>query len=420
MTPWKRRWLVRLAFITAIVALAGTAGWFWQKHRDRQAWRHIQDVLARDDLLDASSLLDHHLSRFPDDHIAWFLAARTARRLGRIAEAERFLERCQQLGGVTAATELEWDLMRVQQGNLEGIDSRLRLTVHPDDPDAAIVLEALARGYFKRERLTDAFQACELWLQRAPQNPRPRLWRGWIRERLNHLDNALLDYRQAVEHAPNDLEARLALGNLLLKMRRPGEAVGQFEFILRRSKGHHEALLGLAECRIEQGQAAQAVAPLEQALIDRPDSADGLALRGRAALEQGALTDAEPWLRRAVAADSSAPEPLHALMLCLRAQNKDNEADQLATHVEHLRADLRRLDQLIRDIGRQPNDARPRHEAGVIALRIGRTQEGLRWLEGALRAEGDHRPSHAALADYFQGKGESARAEHHRRLAEVR
>jgi Tfp pilus assembly protein PilF len=141
-------------------------------------------------------------------------------------------------------------------------------------------------------------------------------------------------------------------------------------------------------------------------------------LRGRAALEQGAFAEAEPWLRRAAAADPSAPEALHSLVHCLRAQDKKTEADQLAARVEQLLVDLKRLDELIRAIGRQPNDARPRHDAGVIALRIGRPQEGLGWLQDALRAQGDHRPSHAVLADYYQQKGESARSEFHRRLAQ--
>ena len=39
----------------------------------------------------------------PGDVAAWFLASRTARRLGRFANAESFLESCQRLGGITDA-----------------------------------------------------------------------------------------------------------------------------------------------------------------------------------------------------------------------------------------------------------------------------------------------------------------------------
>ncbi len=413
-----RRWLVRLLGLALVAGLVGAGGWFWQRQRVRQTWQQIQSALERHDLHDASALLDRYLQLQPDDSTGWLLAGRTARRLGRGADAEKFLERCQQLGGVTAATELEWDLLRVQQGKLEGIDARLRMTVGPDHPAALMVLEALARGYLKRERLQDAFQACELWLDREPEHPRPAQWRGWILERLNQLDKALLDYQRAVKHAPDDPEARLALGNLLVKMRKPAEAAEHFEHILQRSQGNHEALLGLAACRIGGGQPAQAIPLLDRVLAEQPESSVGLMLRGRAALEQGAFAEAEPWLRRAAAADPSAAEALHGLVQCLRAQDKQAEADQWSARVDQLLADLRRLDELIRAIGRQPTDARPRHEAGVIALRIGRPQEGLGWLEDALRAQGDHRPSHAVLADYYQKKGEQARAEFHRRLAE--
>jgi hypothetical protein len=48
-------------------------------------------------------------------------------------------------------------------------------------------------------------------------------------------------------------------------------------------------------------------------------------------------------------------------------------------------------------------------------LRIGRTDEGLRWLHGALRATGDHRPTHAALAEHYRRNGDPRAEEHARR-----
>src|SRR5262249_43269965 len=152
-------------------------------------------------------------------------------RLERIPEAERDLERCQQLGGVTDATRLEWDLLRVQQGDLQGIDARLRMTIGPEHPDASIVLEALARGYLKCERLGDARQACELWLGREPGHPWPWLWRGWIAERLGQFDRALPDYQRAAENAPDDREVRLALGGFLLRQRQPAAAGEHFQHL---------------------------------------------------------------------------------------------------------------------------------------------------------------------------------------------
>ncbi len=72
----------------------------------------------------------------------------------------------------------------------------------------------------------------------------------------------------------------------------------------------------------------------------------------------------------------------------------------------------------MRMIGPQLAEAGPCHEAGVIALRIGRTQQGVNLLNDALRRKGDHRPTHAALADHYHRAGDVGRAQYHQNLAD--
>ena len=405
-----------LLLLLAGLVVAG--GWLWQARRVREEWRQAEAALGRHDLASAAAHLGRYLEHRPNDTASWFLAARTARRLGRYPDAEQFLKRCQQLGGVTDATRLEWDLLRVQQGELADVHTRLRMTITPDHPDAPFVLEALARGYLKCDRLRDVVEACDLWISRQPDHPWPWLWRGGVFERLDNYHQALADYRRALENAPEDRDVRLALGALFLRARQPVAAVEHFQYLLNRSPEDHEALLGLAACRIEQGQSEDAVPLLERVLANDPTLTRGLFLRGKAALELGDATGAEHWLTRAVRQAPDDPEELHQLILALRSQGKDAEADRLAPRLEALRQDLARLNELIRAVARHPDDAQPRYEAGVVALRLGRTDEGVRWLESALRARGDHRPIHAALAEHFRRQGDS-RAELHHRLAET-
>ncbi len=401
-----------------VTGLVVAGGWLWHVHQVRQEWRQAEAALARYDLASAAAPLDRYLVHRPNDTAGWLLAARTARRLGRYPEAEQFLKRCQQLGGVTEATRLEWDLLRVQRGDLADVHTRLRKTIAPDHPDALLVLEALARGYRKCDRLRDVVEACDLWISRQPDHPWPWLWRGEVFERLDNYHEALADYRRAVENAPEDREARLALGALLVRARLPDAAVEHFQHLLDRSPDDHEALLGLAACRIELGESEDAVPLLEKVLANEPASTRGLFLRGKAALELGDARDAQRWLAQAVRQAPDDSEALHQLILALRTQGKDAEADQFASRLEALRQDLARMNELIRAVARNPDDVRPRYEAGVVALKVGRTDDGVRWLESALRARGDHRPAHAALAEHFRRQGDS-RAEFHRRLAET-
>jgi tetratricopeptide (TPR) repeat protein len=415
--PTRRRRIALLA-VLGLAALAAAGYWGRDWYRARREWRDADDALRRRDLVTAADHLDRYVALRPDDPASWFLAARTARRLGRFVEADRHLTRCEKAGGVTDATRLERDLAAVQQGELGEIDTRLRATIDPDHPDARFVLEALARGYLAADRWADARQACELWRALEPDHPWPWLWSGWISERLGQPEQAGDLYRRALDLVPDDRDARLAYARVLARRRQPVAAAEHYEHVLARSPDDAEALLGLAGCRIDEGRAREVV-PLIDRVLDRDRASfAGLYLRGRVAMEERDPAQAEGWLRRAVRSQPDDAEALHLLVLSLRAQRKDAEADQLGARLEGLRQDLRRLAELMRAITPQLDDAAPCHEAGVIALRVGRTKEGVNLLREALRRKGDHRATHAALAGYYRGAGRADLAAFHQRLAE--
>jgi tetratricopeptide (TPR) repeat protein len=402
-----------LGFVLA-VGLALGAFWLWQWNRARVEWHKAQDALQHHDLSQAATCLERYLELRPEEAPAWFLAARTARRRGRIAEAERALERCQELGGVTEATRLEWDLLRVQQGQMGTTDVRLRMSIGPDHPDAPVVLEALALGYLKCERLQDARQACNLWMIREPDHPWPWLWRGFMVERVGNLPGAEQDYRRAVELGPEDRECRLALAAILSRQVQFKAAIEHFEYVLARFPENEDALLGLATCWIECGDPGRALPLLDRVSPEKPAA---LLLRSKLASQRGDYADAERYLQQALHLAPHDLEALHALVRCLREQGKEAEAGPLSARLEQLRNDKHRLGELIRTVMRQPDDAAIRHEAGVVAMRLGLSEEGLRWFQSALRAKGDHRPTHLALAEYYEGKGDLTRARTHRQFA---
>lgn len=355
----------------------------------------------------------------PDDPDAWFQAARTARRRGKFADAKHDLAEFEKLGGSADDIRLERDLILVQQGLIGEIDARLRSTIEPDHPDARYVLEALARGYLAVERWADARQACQLWRAIEPDAYWPWLWGGWVSERMTQLEQAGAFYRKAFELNPEERDVRVSLARLLVLQRSPGDAIVHYQWVVDRAPEDSEAALGLAQCRIELGRTGEALPGIEQVLSREPSSQPAIALRGRAAMESGDPAGAESWLRQAVKGDPSDAESLHLLVLALRAQHKEPEANELATRLERLRQDLRRLTELMRQIGPQLVEAKPCHEAGVIALRIGRTQQGLNFLQDALRRKGDHRATFTALASYYRSAGKLDAARHYQTLADA-
>lgn len=417
--PARRSRLIAVAAILGLVVLTVAGLWWWEHSRAAGAMRDAEDALRRHDLAAAAGHLDRYVSLRPTDPAGWFLAARTARRRGQFAEAERFLERCREANGSGDAIAFERDLALVQQGRLGEIDLRLRATIDPDHPDVAFVLEALARGYMEAGRQADAREACNLWKTLDPSHPSPWHFLGIISERMAQWDQAAELHAEAIRLNPEDRGPRIGAARVFLRKRQPGEAETHYKWVLARHPDDDEALAGLAECLIDEGRASEALPVLDRVLGRDPNAAGLLYLRGKASSVLGDAIAAEVWLRRALAQQPGDAETMHLLVESLRAQRKDDEADKFAIRLEQLQIDLKRLAELVREIGTKLDDSGPSHEAGVIALRVGRTKDGLNLLHDALRRRGDHRRTHAVLAEHYRGAGRQDLAEHHRRLAEV-
>ena len=84
----RKRWWLGCSLASLLLALLPVGRWFWHQRRAKEEWRQTEISLAQYDLATAAIHLDRYLVERPEDTNAWFLAARTARRLERRAEAE--------------------------------------------------------------------------------------------------------------------------------------------------------------------------------------------------------------------------------------------------------------------------------------------------------------------------------------------
>ena len=121
-------------------------------------------------------------------------------------------------------------------------------------------------------------------------------------------------------------------------------------------------------------------------------------------------------LRRAIAADPGNADAHYQLYLCL-AQQPGRGAEAATQRNDHKRveADRTRLAQIaVEEMTRTPNDPNLHYELGIIYLRNGKPDVGVRWLYSALKVDPNHHPSHQALGDYFERIGDSEKAAQHR------
>jgi tetratricopeptide (TPR) repeat protein len=314
-----------------------------------------------------------------------------------------------------ADATLEGALQMAQRGELPQVRTYLQELLDVHHPASNRIMEAMAAGAAECYLLAEAYRWLDLLLKQEPGNVPALLKRGQMFESVGKMDTALEDYRKAVECEPEHYKARLRLAETLLGQKEAEEAAGHFERLRQRHPDRAAVLLGLARCRLQMRRQEEAAQILDELLAKHPDDGAALFERGRLDLNMGRLPEAEERLRRAVALMPADNEVSYQLALCLQRREKLDEAEVYFQKTKQIEADLKQLKEEIYPLAfKNRSDPAPRVEAARICMRNGQEQEGLRWLYGALEINRNHRPTHDALADYYERHGDSERARQHR------
>jgi predicted Zn-dependent protease len=404
--------LILLALIGVGLSVPGMH--LWAAYHFRAA----EQALGRYRPAEARRHLEQCLHVWPHSTPTHLLAARAARQAGDLDAAARHLDACDETPDQADAVRLEWALLRAQRGEVDAVARRLRSLVEQGDPAAPLILEAMATGYLRMYRLSEADYCAKQWADRQPDNPRAYLLRGWVKEYWNERDWAAADYRKALELDPQDEEAKVRLAFALLYLHHASEALGYLEELVHSRPDNPLLRAELARCRYLLGDVDEAGALLDEVLAARPRLFHALVLRGEMALDSGQPARAVPWLRRAL---DLRPADYQAHYLLQQALVRCGRLDDARKELEHMRAcqaDLERFSAILkRKMTRTPHDPALHAEVGRIFLRSGYPAEGLRWLDSALKINPAYPPAHALLAEYYERVGNMGRAQRHRQLA---
>jgi tetratricopeptide (TPR) repeat protein len=413
-----RQWLALGLLGVGLVAIIGTgatiAGWQISAWHD---YRAAVQAFERRDLAEAGARLASCLRVWPNSAEVHLLAARTARRAAAYDDAEKRLKESERLGWPEEEIRLERELISAQRGDVTGVQEHLLLFAERGHPNALLILEALCQGYIKTFRLAHASRCLAIWLERWPDDTQALRWRAEVAHLRSSISEALADYRRVLEIEPDCDEARLRLAELLAAENQPAEAVVHFERLRQRQPANPAVLLGLARCRRLLGEPAEAGKLLDTLLEISPQDVGALGERGRVYLDMQQPAEGERWLRKAVSLAPYDRDTVYALYLCLQQRGFAKEADEYKAKLQEIESQLARLRKVTRQITEKPHDPALRHEAGMIFLRSGQAQEGLRWLYSSLQEDPRYGPTHQVLADYYEKLGDKAKADWHRRQA---
>lgn len=412
--PSARRLLVA-AVALAAVGLIGSHAWAWSRVRAARSAVERYHPAEAGRLLAAGRRVWGWDAR-PAVHL---LASRACRQQDDFDGARRELHAAQTgLGGATEETAFEWALLEAAAGNVVEVEEYLQRKA-TQEPDAApLVWEAIAQGQLRLYRILDAMAVLKLWLARDPDNPRALELRGRTYVTGKGVARGAEDYRRVLELDPGRTDTRRRLAIALLDLGGYPEAADHLGVLLRDAPGDPEATAMLARCYNFIGRRAEGRALLDAALERHPD--DGLCLRtrGQIALHDDQKPEAERWLRRAVAVWPQDYQTQWLLFEALRQQGKEEEAKAQNAVADRVKEQNTRLTDLqSRKLAEFPLDPALHYEMGTLLTQTGRADVGVQWFRSAVSLDPDHRPSHAALAEYYRAAGDPARAEFHAKRA---
>jgi tetratricopeptide (TPR) repeat protein len=407
----QRRWLW-LVVAAGLVVAGGllVLGWAaWEERSARQA-------LAEDHVDLAQRHIDRAVwvRRWKSSNV---LAARIARLRGDHAEAERALGHCGAGADMSDSLQLEWRLLRCQQGEVDELAPGLLALVDRDHAESSAVLEALAACYMRQTRYHEALSCLDRWVERDPDSVRARHWRGWVNNQIDHRAGAIRDYERLLELQPNRADVRQHLAEILVDSSQHDEALPHLERLHAEQPYNPDVVVPLARCWMLQGLTAEARGLLDSVLARYPNHFEALFQRGNLELNAGQFSDAERWLRQAVEQKPSSAEAHYALYRCLQPRpNQQQEAEKQRRRWEQVAATQARLRRLLRtELADNPNNPELAGEAGELFLRIGEDQRGLFWLHRALRLKPGHAATLRALIAYYEGANDQDKVAQYRR-----
>jgi len=286
-----------------------------------------REAIAKREFQRAGDLLNDYLLEKPDDKDIRLLAAQTARRRGDFVVALSQLTKCQQLSGSNEHVELEFHLLRLQQGKLsEASDLMANYANKPGAAETPLVMEAVAVGTLNALTPTEtvsntltnqampllkqARQAADLWLELRPNRPDQVVgstWLGRIRAMQGDQAEAISLLRKALELDPENYSVRLHLANLVAQAD-PAEAALHLAILSNQRPTDRQVAFKLATAYRGLGRLEEAESVLNQMLAVNPNEISVLVERGLVAMDRARLQEADRFLLTAFKLGPNVPE----------------------------------------------------------------------------------------------------------------
>ena len=264
------------------------------------------------------------------------------------------------------------------------------------------ILAALATLTWRQSRMYTDLET--LWSKTLAKNPESYLAAINLGSALydqGRVDEAIADFRKALDLFPNYADAHLDLGVALAQKGRLHEAVAHYQAALAIRPGFEDAHINLGNALAQAGHVDQAVAHYQQALTTQPDNARIYFNIGDALAKTNRVDEAIANLQKGLQLLPEFPDAHNNLGLLLLRQGRVDEA------ISHFQQAL----QL------QPNLVEARRNLADALLQKGQTDEAITQFSLVLIAAPDDSATQCRLAAVLASHGRVEEAVRHYRAA---
>jgi predicted Zn-dependent protease len=280
------------------------------------------------------------------------------------------------------------------------------------DPGNADVAAALARGKLDANDPDGAVPHLRRWCDLRPDQPDPARLLMDALVRLGRPDEALEAGRRYLAGRPQDADFRKNVATLALRVGRADEAAEDLRRCLDADPGNAQLRMQLAEAALLRGEHDEAVTILDELLRENPRSAAVQITLAQVYVESGRAKRAIPLLREvAERAPAHKLAALYQLSLALARDGQAEEAARVGGQVRQIHEAETRL----ADSRSTPGDLPLQVRNAEWLMGVGRDEDAMGLLRGALGRDPDYAPAHRLMATLYEKQGRPEQAADHRR-----
>lgn len=345
------------------------------------------------------------------------------RRSGQLDRIEAQLAAAERRGWDRSDIQRQRLLVHAQVGRFHAVEKQLlrMFDEGPSDEAAMEIYEALAHGYWANHQVQDAIKCLNFWIQWQPQAVEPRLMLAEAYNEFNDPVSAERELREILKFAPHEAAALEALGILLVKAGKVGEAETCFRNCLQLGRNGVTVKFGLAECAYRDGRVDEAAAWLEHLSLEGvPPETQAKVLKLMADIEQFRRHHdrAVQLLEKALSVWPHDSAVHLALGQSYAAAGKAELAEKHFQLSREITARAEKFYNLQRQVITNPNDPELRYLVGDVLAVQGLLDDAAGWWRSALRCDPLHQPSLEAMARYYEQNGQLQLAAQFKKSAE--